>query len=214
MTQSLANGDDFIYEEMMVHPLFYTHPLLKNLALIGRDNSSLLGEISKHHTIQSIWLAKSTVEANQTNNPHLNFFTGELTDWLSHMPKNSLDAVIVEDLNKTKEFSAAVYQQFFDVLNSNGIFLQQSHSLFNTQEIKTVYQILRETGFEDLQIMHFPQPSYPSGSRTLLMAAKSGTFKRIREKDIYNKTFATRYYNYDTHKAALAMPEFVREELA
>lgn len=212
MTKSLANGDAFIYEEMMVHPLFYTHPLLKNLALIGRDNSSLLGEILKHHTIQSIWLAQSNAAGHETN-PRLNFFSDELTEWLAHMPKNSLDALIVEDLNTSSDFSAATYQQFFAALNSDGIFLQQSHSLFNTQEIKTIYQILREVGFADLQIMHFPQPSYPSGSRTLVMAAKTGTFKRIREKDIYNKNFTTRYYNFDTHKAALAMPEFVREEL-
>jgi len=54
----------------------------------------------------------------------------------------------------------------------------------------------------------------PSGSRTAIMAIKTGTFKRIREKDIYNKPFATKFYNFDMHKAALALPEFVREELA
>jgi spermidine synthase len=212
MTHSLANGDDFIYEEMMVHPLFFTHPKLKNIALIGRENSGLLREMLKHQTINSIWQAKHLSEHEA--DPRLNFFSESLTDWLQIMPKGALDAVIIEDLSPTQNFSPTIYEQFYNTLNADGIFLQQSHSLFNTQEIKTVYQALRDAGFQDLQILHFPQPSYPSGSRTALMAVKYGTFKRIREKDIFNKTFATRFYNLDTHKAALAMPEFVREELA
>jgi hypothetical protein len=44
-----------------------------------------------------------------------------------------------------------------------------------------------------------------------MMATKCPIFPRIREKDIYNKTFVTRYYNFDTHKAACVLPEFVKE---
>ena len=33
------------------------------------------------------------------------------------------------------------------------------------------------------------------------------------EKDIFNKSFSTRFYNLDVHKAAFALPEFMRIEL-
>ena len=45
------------------------------------------------------------------------------------------------------------------------------------------------------------------------MATKRAAFKRVREKEIFNRPFTTRYYNYDVHKAALVLPEFMRSEL-
>jgi spermidine synthase len=55
MTQSSDAFDNFIYEEMMVHPLFFTHPNLRNVALIANNNAGLLREILKHQNINSIW---------------------------------------------------------------------------------------------------------------------------------------------------------------
>jgi spermidine synthase len=197
MTQSATTLDNFICEEMMVHPLFFTHHNLKNIALIAHDNAGLLREILKHNTINSIWQEKNSV--TDIHDPRINLFADGLDAWLQQMPNASLDGVIIAD---PKEFNVAQYQQFYNVLKADGIFLQQSSSLFNTQEIRHVYQTLQQAGFQDLQILNFP---IPSGSRTAIMAIKIGTFKRIREKDIYN---------FDMHKAALALPQFVREELA
>jgi spermidine synthase len=206
MTQSSTMLDNNICEEMMVHSLFYTHPNLKNIALIAADNSGLLREILKHPTIHSIWQEKTA--ATETQDPRINQYTEGLDAWLEHMPEAVLDGVII---GEGKTLSADHYQQLFTVLKADGIFIQQALSLFNTEQIRGAYQVLQQCGFQDLQIMNFP---VPSGSRTAIMAIKSGTFKRIREKDIFNKAFATRFYNFDMHKAALALPEFVREELA
>ncbi|MES2217591.1 MAG: hypothetical protein V4501_04170 [Pseudomonadota bacterium] len=209
MTQPTPTFDNFIYEEMMVHPLFFTHHNLKNIALIAHDNAGLLREILKHQTINSIWQAKNS--ATEVNDQRINLFAESITVWLQHMPPASLDSVIIGDLSDSKDFSTKDYQQFYQVLKADGIFIQQSHSLFNTQEIRAAYQTLQQAGFADLQILNFP---VSSGSHTAIMAIKNGTFKRIREKDIFNKPFVTKFYNFDMHKAALALPEFVREELA
>lgn len=45
------------------------------------------------------------------------------------------------------------------------------------------------------------------------MARKGGDLSGFRERGALSKSFKTRYYNADIHKAALAMPEFMREEL-
>lgn len=205
MTQSPAAFDNFICEEMMVHSLFFTHPNLKNIALIAEDHTGLLREILKHQAINSIWQEKKY--ATDLHDKRINLFAEDLTTWLNHMPPATLDGIIIYDRNVTLEN----YQQFYQVLKADGMLIQQSHSLFNLQEIRGAYQTLQQTGFQDLQILNFP---LPSGLRTALMAIKNGTFKRIREKDIFNKPFVTKFYNFDMHKAALALPEFVREEFA
>lgn len=45
------------------------------------------------------------------------------------------------------------------------------------------------------------------------MARKGGPLEGFRERDAADKPFATRYYNVEIHRAALAQPEFMRESL-
>lgn len=45
------------------------------------------------------------------------------------------------------------------------------------------------------------------------MARKGGDLTGFRERGAATKGFPTRYYNVDIHKGALALPEFMREEL-
>ena len=43
------------------------------------------------------------------------------------------------------------------------------------------------------------------------MAAKEEDIQNFRETAARNKSFTTRYYNADIHRAALAQPEFCKE---
>lgn len=45
------------------------------------------------------------------------------------------------------------------------------------------------------------------------MARKGADLSSFRERGAATKAFPTRYYNVDTHRAALAQPEFMREAL-
>jgi spermidine synthase len=45
------------------------------------------------------------------------------------------------------------------------------------------------------------------------MARKSGELDSFRERGAASKTFVTRYYSVDIHKAALSLPPFVAEAL-
>ena len=212
MTQSADAVDNFIYEEMMVHPLFFTHPNLQTIALLAADgDNGLLREILKHQSIRTIWQEQPSASVSD---PRLRLLTEPLATWLAQTPAASLDGIIIGDASNAKDFTAEHYQQFIQLLNADGIFIQQAHSWFNPQALRGVYQTLQQVGFQDLQILNFPQPHLPQGSRVAIMAAKNGTFKKIREKDIFNKNFATKFYNFDMHRAALALPEFVRHELA
>ena len=161
MTQTTDAFDNFIYEEMMVHPLFFTHPNLKNVALIANNNAGLLREVLKHQNINSIWQEKKS--APELHDRRINLFTDSISHWLQNMPAASLDAIIIGEVSDSKDFSAANFQQIFTVLNADGIFIQQTHSWFDTQEVRQLYQALQKAGFQDLQILNFPQPHLPAG---------------------------------------------------
>lgn len=45
------------------------------------------------------------------------------------------------------------------------------------------------------------------------MARKGADLGGFRERGAISKNFSTKYYNAETHKGALAQPEFMREAL-
>ena len=68
-------------------------------------------------------------------------------------------------------------------------------------------------GFHALRTLTFPQPCYPTGWWSATLARKGTDLSTFREHGAAARPFATRYYNAEMHRAALAMPEFLREAL-
>jgi spermidine synthase len=121
--------------------------------------------------------------------------------------KNSFDIVI-----NAESCDDLLIAELFQSLHPGGILVQSSGSPFNPNELKSTIKQLESAEFTDVQILSFPQPDYAYGWRSALMAIKQGGLYRVREKDIFNKKFKTMYYNFDVHKAALVLPEFLKKE--
>jgi spermidine synthase len=130
----------------------------------------------------------------------------------------SLDVVIVDSTDPVGPaeglFNAAFYANCFRALRAGGILVQQSESPLVLMElIQSMHQAMREAGFSTTRTLPFPQPCYPTGWWSTTLARKGGRLDGFREADAAAKPFATRYYNVDVHRAALAQPEFVRAAL-
>jgi spermidine synthase len=92
--------------------------------------------------------------------------------------------------------------------------VQQSESpLGHLPLIKSMRQHMRNAGFANVRTIPFPQPCYPTGWWSCTMARKGGEIAGFRERGAQSKSFKTRYYNVDIHRAALVLPEFMREAL-
>jgi len=70
---------------------------------------------------------------------------------------------------------------------------------------------MKKSGFRALRTLPFPQPCYPTGWWSCTMARKGAELTQFRERGAAAKSFPTRYYNADTHRAALAQPQFMRQ---
>ena len=77
--------------------------------------------------------------------------------------------------------------------------------------IKQMRSAMHMAGFHSTKTLTFPQPLYPTGWWSCTMARKGADLAGFRERGAATKQFPTRYYNVDIHKAALALPEFMRE---
>lgn len=188
MTEIIAQHIQTIFPEMMVHPALFTHADPKKIILLGDQHKTIFLEASKHTNLCQI--SHETIATLKNLNP------------------STIDIII-----NANNFETSLTKCFFDLLHQDGILVQQAGSPFDIHALKPLIEHLKKTGFSDIQLLSFPQPDYTHGWRLVLMALKIGMFKRLREKIIFNKPFMTNYYNFDVHKAAMVLPEFIRRNI-
>ncbi len=72
---------------------------------------------------------------------------------------------------------------------------------------------MRAAGFSQAHLLHYPQPIYPSGWWSATLACVQPKPLEERLDDAAIARLGTRYYNASIHRAAFALPNFVRERL-
>lgn len=208
MPEQLLADDSIIFQEMMSHPALFSHPHPKIIAVIGDETGGILREILKHPNVAQAWNVTNKPVSEHFQDDRAHYFAGSLSDWTASIAPESIDILINAVTLETSHLKL-----FLNTLHIDGMLIQRGCSTFKLQKLKTIQEKLIKADFSDIHFLSFAQPHFPSGWQTALIAIKQGNMHRIREKDIFNKTFNTHYYNFDMHKASLVLPEFMRQEL-
>ena len=226
----VSTRDNFLYHEMMSHPALFTHARAKRVVIIGGGDCGTLREVLKHeeveHAVQVEIDERVTRLAEQyfpelceaNNDPRAQLIFDDGIKYMAECEPDSIDLVIVDSTDPVGPaeglFNAAFYTSCFKALRSGGIFVQQSESpMAHLALIKSMRSAMRTAGFQAVRTLTFPQPCYPTGWWSATLARKGADLSDFRERGAQTKQFPTRYYNAEMHKAALSMPEFMREEL-
>lgn len=226
----VTGRDNFLYHEMMSHPALFTHPRAKRVCIIGGGDCGTLREVLRHEEVeQAIQIEidervtrlaeryfPELCEANSDPRAQLLFEDG--IRWMAEAEPESLDLVIVDSTDPVGMaeglFNREFYQTALKALRPGGILVQQSEApLLHAQLIASMRTQMKGAGFHSMKTLCFPQPCYPTGWWSATMARKGVDLNAFRERGAATKKFPTRYYNADTHRAALALPEFLREAL-
>jgi spermidine synthase len=226
----LTARDNFIYHEMLSHPVLFTHPSPENVVIIGGGDCGTLREVLKHgrvtHALQVEIDERVTRLAEEffpelcvsNNDTRAAFLFDDGIQWMRTANPGSVDVIIVDSTDPIGPaeglFTEAFYRDCHRALGEQGILIQQSESpLYHMNLINPMRKAMCAAGFSEVQTLFFPQPSYPSGWWTATMAGGQEFTGRLREADAANKSFETSYYNAAMHQAALTMPEFFKKAL-
>lgn len=226
----VTTRDNFLYHEMMSHPALFTHPRAKRVCIIGGGDCGTLREVLRHEEIESaiqIEIDERVTRLSERYFPELCESNGDpraelkFTDgieWMANAAAESLDLVIIDSTDPVGMaeglFNREFYQTALKALRPGGILVQQSEApLLHGSLIASMRTQMKGAGFHAMRTLCFPQPCYPTGWWSCTMARKGVDLDSFRERGAATKKFATRYYNVDTHRGALAMPEFLRAEL-
>ena len=226
----VSTRDNFLYHEMMAHPVLNAHPAPKRVAIIGGGDCGTLNEVLKHPEVESavqIEIDERVTRLSEQYFPELcernadpraELVFGDGLQWMRDAAPGSLDVVIVDSTDPVGPaeglFGPRFYGDVLRALGPDGLLVHQSESpLLHQALIGAMHRAMREAGFAQTHLLHFPQPIYPSGWWSASMACKHARpiGERLDERAI--AALDTRYYNAATHRAAFALPNYLRETL-
>lgn len=218
--------DEFVYHEMVAHPVLFTHPDPKRVLVVGGGDGGVIREVLKHPMVEKAVLVEIDGKVIEHSKRHLPEIAGALDDprvevivndgyMHIHDFKNTYDVIMVDSTEPVGPavnlFTRGFYQGIFDALKEDGIFVAQTDNpWFKAELIRSVHKDVREV-FPVVRVYTANIPTYPSGLWTFTMGSKRYDPLQVEESRI--SPIDTRYYTPRLHKAAFVLPRFVEELL-
>jgi spermidine synthase len=216
----VSTQDNFLYHEMMSHPVLYTHAAPRRVLIIGGGDCGTLKQVLKHPEVeqaQQVDIDERVTRlaevyfpelCESNDDPRAELYFDDGIKWVKDAEAGYYDVIIVDSTDPIGPaeglFNEAFYRSCRRALGENGILVQQSESpLYHAKLIKEMREAMQNAGFEQFRTYDFPQPIYPSGWWSGTMAARQGVLDHFREADSQNKPFKTLFYNSARHRASM-----------
>ncbi len=227
----VSTRDNFLYHEMMSHPALNSHPNPRDVVVVGGGDCGTLREVLKHPEVKravQVEIDERVTRLSEqyfpelcvaNGDPRAELFFGDGIAWMKEVPAASLDLIIIDSTDPVGPaeglFGRKFYVDCLKALRPSGMLVQQSESpLLHLELIAEMHHFMRDAGFAQTRLLHFPQPIYPSGWWSASVAQKTAGPLAQRLDEAAVAALGTKFYNVETHHAAFATPNFVKQALA
>ncbi len=229
----LSEQDEFVYHEMLSHVPLFTHPKPEKVLIIGGGDGGTAREVMRHKRVKQVDLVEideAVVEAcklylptvGDFDHPKLTLRIEDGIQFIENTKEETYDVVIIDGSDPVGPadglFDTSFVEQCARILKKDGVFASQSESPWVKH-----YQPSMQRLAKGLKLF-FPRvnpyicsiPLYPTGLWSMIVASKKYDPKgihinetlRIEGDDFLN---GCRYYTDEIHRAAFALPAFVRK---
>jgi len=226
----VSTRDNFLYHEMMSHPALNSHPNPKDVVVVGGGDCGTLREVLKHKGVKRATQVEIDERVTRLSekyfpelctankDPRATLFFGDGIQWMKDARPESIDVIIIDSTDPVGPaeglFGLKFYRDCIKALRKHGLLVQQSESpLLHLDLIREMHGAMREAGFRQTHLIHFPQPIYPSGWWSASFARKTRGKLAARLAPAAIAKLKTQYYSAETHRAAFAAPPFVKAVL-
>lgn len=228
-----TEGDEFIYHEMLTHPVLLLHPKPQKVLIIGGGDGGILREVLKYKSVKLAYLVEIDKNIIEISKKYLksickNSFQDKRTKIIFDdgakfikKTKEKFDVIIIDSPDSVGPakvlFSKGFYKDIFSALAENGLMIRQTGSTTLQKEVlKSSWKILNDI-FPFVWTHLTAIPTYIGGFFSLTAASKKiDLFKTdiaYLEKKIKALKIKTDYYNPYIHIASAVLPEYIRRML-
>jgi spermidine synthase len=225
-----TEADEFIYHEMLTHPLLFSIKDASNVLIIGGGDGGILREVLKHKKINAVTMVEIDAEVIEASKKYLKSICGNsfnskklkliIDDGAKFVKKTKeqFDLVIVDSPDPVAAarvlFSKTFYKDIEEILTPQGALIRQTGSTMwqpkiitdNYHKLSKIFPVTRP------QISAIP--TYVGGFFSCLIGGKKIDPAKIAQKTIkarYAKAkIKTKYYNPQIHFASLMLPNYLK----
>lgn len=228
-----TENDEYVYHEMIAHVPMLTHPKPQKVLVIGGGDGGTVREVLKHDTVEEVVMVEideRVIEASKQhlpsiakgfNDDRLRLIIDDGIKYVQQSPSDTFDLVIVDSTDPIGPaeglFSEDFYRDMYRILNDQGIMVTQSESpRFNVDVYKEVYTTFKRIFGPELVFSYLVYiPTYPTGMWSFSFSSKGDTHPWYHLDDEqawqFTRKHELQYYNPEVHRAAFALPNFVRQ---
>ncbi|MBN1277066.1 MAG: polyamine aminopropyltransferase [Deltaproteobacteria bacterium] len=218
----LTEADEFAYHEMISHVALNVHPDPRRVLIIGGGDGGTAREVLKHD-VEEVHLCEIDREVIRVSikyfptistcfdDQRMKVVTDDGAEYIKGY-KDFFDLVIVDSSDPIGParvlFAEEFYNNIHDSLTEDGIAVTQSESMFYDKGLIKDLFVFNKRIFPIVRYFYTLVPTYPSGTIGFSFCSK----KYDPVKDMHKKIIPDlRYYNYDIHKAAFMLPNFINQ---
>lgn len=221
----VTEQDEFIYHEMIAHVPLYSHPNPRRVLVIGGGDGGTVREVLRHPEVERVDLVEiddRVVEVCRRYLPEMGASLDDprcrviIADGLSYVADlhDAYDVILVDSSDPVGPavglFQRPFYENTHRALSPDGLFVCQSESpVFNSDLLYDISRILTDL-YRHSSPYLFCIPTYPSGYWSFSIASKRHDFRRPLPRAV---PAGLRYYSPEVHRAAFALPPFVKQML-
>jgi len=227
----ITEKDEFIYHDMIVHVPMATNPGIKKVLVIGAGDGGTVRELVRYKSIEKIDMVeidKLVVDVcreyfpNSTSGLDDERVTLYFEDGLKFVSeiRNEYDLIIVDSTDPIGPgeglFTSVFYENCYKALTKEGILVNQHESPFYEDYQKAMQRAHKRIHefFPISKVYQVHIPTYASGHWLFGFASKSIDPVMDLNEDNWNALgLETGYYNTEIHKAAFALPNYVKKLL-
>ena len=224
-----TEGDEFIYHEMMAHVPVLAHGAARRVLIIGGGDGGMAREVLRHSSIEHVTMVEidagvvefskqylPSLSAGAFEDARLNLviadgaaFVRESADTFDVIIADSTDPVGPGEVLFTDSFYGHVKRR----LATGGIFVTQNGVPFlQGDELKGTMRAFRAL-YRDATCYLATIPTYAGGSMAFGWGT-DGAARQVALETLETRFaaagIATRYYTPEVHKAAFALPGYVK----
>lgn len=217
-----TESDEFFYHEMLVHPAMMSHPQPRQILIIGGGDGGTLREVLRYPVRRAVLVEidARVIEACRRHFPGLALSFGDkraevVVDDGNRFVRDTdlrFDVILVDSSDPVGP-SAVLHQRAFysalkGCLRPGGVIASQAGApLFHLEHLRKKRIFLKKLFSFALYYLG-PVPTYPGGLWCYAFLSDRVDPMNRLPKRVPKKL---RYYNPGVHRAAFALPEFLKD---